>query len=600
MRLSLACLGLLTLTVGAGAAAKAPQPGNIDPQRIAEIQEQIGTIIELEEQENISFAEFLALLEAKLPREKKITLRIDKEAFGKELPRIAGAPIKHFPHVKNVTLERCLRMALTKVRAVEELDYAFRTSGVVITRPRLAAHLVVYSVGDVLKQIPQLLPKLKQEVDIFQDLKPTDGPALLVRLLTNSVDMQPWETVQILNGTRLVVSASPRRHAHISDLIFALRRLADNAVVMNARLYEVDRTFYTKQIAPLFARDEDSDERPTIVRIDGKLLRKITKQKLVLEREETKIRPAAETPFLSHQTVFCFDAGPLPGKEGGKRTGSGTAGVSFKVRPLVSPDMRYLRLEISQEVAQLVGINKTKMLDVATGKDVEVESANVRKSSLTGTVQIPDTGPILMPVSYRPPGKGNEDKVWLLVARPFIWIEEEVAAAREGTKELSPQSIWDSEVPKDDEKPAPVKPVRLNRRTREILQAIITDVLTNPDFKDARKFYGTAKDKTFTLVDGKLGWPKKLNPETHGYKLVEVPQDPFVNPRRVLGIELRIFDLKRKQADLGDRGDEVIEICLFNAGGSANGGVMGGCTIHYVPKRVNKRWTVECIGAMSE
>jgi hypothetical protein len=401
--------------------------------------------------------------------------------------------------------------------------------------------------------------------------------------------------MQILNGTRLVVSASPTRHAQIDQAIIGLRRMAD-LVVMNARLYEVDRTFYTEQIAPLFAKDKDSEERTAVVRIEEPLLRKITRQKLLLESEETKIRPEMENPFLSHQTAFRYDAGPLRGKEGGKLTGTGTAGVSFKVRPLVSHDRRHLRLQISQEVAQLVGINKTKMLDVSTGKDVEVESPNLRKSSLTGTVQIPDTGPILMPVSYRPPGKGNEDKVWLLVARPFIWIEEEVRELRAEGKDLSSKSVWASEVPKDD-KPAPAMPLPLNDQVKELLQAIITDVLTNPDFKHMREFYGTAKDKTFTLVDTEVGWPKKLCPETHGYKLVEVPQDPFVNPRRILGIRLNKFDLKQKKADLGDA---PIEISLINAGGSANGAVIGGCQVYYEPKRVNIRWTVECVGVFGE
>src|SRR5262249_21290360 len=164
-----------------------------------------------------------------------------------------------------------------------------------------------------------------------------------------------------------------------------------------------------------------------------------------------------------------------------------------------------------------------------------------------------------------------------------------------GGGDVSGQSVWEGDVPKE-EKPAEATPLPLDDEVKEILQAVITDVLTNPDLKSTREFYGTAKDKTFALVDHeKLGWPRKFNPETHGYKLVIVKNDPFVNSRRVLGIRLDKFDLKQKKAALFNA---PIEVSLHNAGGSANGAVIGGCLVYYVPKRVGKRWTVECVGML--
>jgi hypothetical protein len=240
----------------------------------------------------------------------------------------------------------------------------------------------------------------------------------------------------------------------------------------------------------------------------------------------------------------------------------------------------------------LVGIDKVKTMDISTGKEGWVESPNLRKSSVTGTVQFADGTPILMPVDYRPSGKGNEDKVWLLVARPFIWIDEEVKEIRKGGGDVSPQTVWDSEVPKE-EKPAPEATLPLNDEVKEVLQGVITDVLTNPDLKSTRDFYGTAKDKTFTLVDNeKKSWPREFYPETKGYTLVKVNNDPFANSRRVLGIRLDKFDLKQKKVDFFNA---PIEVCLFNAGGSANGAVIGGCTVYYVPKRIATRWTVEYV-----
>lgn len=104
--------------------------------------------------------------------------------------------------------------------------------------------------------------------------------------------------------------------------------------------------------------------------------------------------------------------------------------------------------------------------------------------------------------------------------------------------------------------------------------------------KESREFYGTAKDKTLALVDGHtVGWPKDFQPATHGYRIVQ--PDSFT-PRRVLGMRLDKFDLKQQKPP--------IEVSIVNAGGSANGGVIGGCSVYFVPKRVGNRWTVEFNG----
>jgi hypothetical protein len=132
------------------------------------------------------------------------------------------------------------------------------------------------------------------------------------------------------------------------------------------------------------------------------------------------------------------------------------AGVSFRVRPSLSADRRFLTLRIAQRVTQLVGITKSTKLDVSTGKGVPIESANRRETMLHGRVRIPDGDVIVMPVDYRPPGKGGEDKVWLLVARPIIWIEEEEMELRRQGAGARPGSIWQTEVPKE-ERPTPVK-----------------------------------------------------------------------------------------------------------------------------------------------
>jgi len=318
---------------------------------------------------------------------------------------------------------------------------------------------VVYDIGDVLPQIQSLLPDLKRLFgEPSRSPQSNDGAALLIGYLTNAVPLRSWETIQIQNGRKLAILASPTRHEEIDGLVRALHRLSDVAVVMNARLYEVDRAFFTKQVAPLFPQDKSVEERPALVPIDSTVLKAITQQKCLLKSEDNKIRPRQTASFLSQQSVVRFAAGPHPTNNDQALMETALTGVSFEVRPLVSPDRRYLRLQIGQQVVQVVGIDKVKTLDGPSGK--EVERPNLRKASLTATIEIPDGLPILMPVAYRPPGKDNADKVWLLVARPFIWIEEEVQEIRKGGGNLTPQSVWDSEVPKEESpRPAILWPI---------------------------------------------------------------------------------------------------------------------------------------------
>jgi hypothetical protein len=597
---------LLTVTAVGTAAAGEKTDGlrTKDQEVILRVQKALeDTVVDTKDfAGETTLAKVLAALEAKLPAGpearlpagNKITIRIDEEAFGKQFPQLRDAPLD-LPVMKNVSLLTVLRKVLAKAGKVEEVDYGIRPTGVIITRPRLAAHTMAYDVRHLVPQTPLLVSQLQRaRGEIKSHPKPGDGLADLVQLLTESVDMRPWETIEVFNKTRLVVSASPTRQAEVDNLLEALRRLADVAVVMNARLYEVDRAFFTKNVAPLFDKNKEAKDRAEVVAIDGPLFKKITRQTVVLESEDVKLRPHQTEPFLSRHSVFRYAAGPTD-QAGATPTAGGTAGVSFEVRPLVSPDRRFLRLEITQKVAQLVKIDKAKVLDPATGKDVEVDSPNVRHTSATGTVDVPDSAPILMVVGYRPAGKENEDKVWLMVARPFIWIEEEVREIRRTGGDVSPRSVWSSPVP-EDEKPTPATPLPFNNDVSEILQAVVKDVLTNPALKDTRDFYGTAADKTFALVDNeKLGWPKEFKPDTHGYKLVEARQDPFVNGRRVLGIRIDKFDLKQRKVGTQDT---PIQVCVFNTGGSANGAVIGGCTVYYAPKRVGKRWAVEYDGLL--
>jgi hypothetical protein len=450
MKPKLSCLLVLLFALAALAAAP-PRP--VSPEaKTARVQHILfNTIIDTKGlTDKTTLAQALAAVEACLPPGQKVRLRIDEMAFGKQAARLAATPLRPDLPPLHSTLHVVLRKILARLPWKEKLDLAVRPTGIEITRPRLAAYRVVYDIRDVLKDLPWLRPWLSDLAEGFEDTGRATRPDLLVGLLFHAVSFEPWETVEVLNAARMEVFCSPERQQEVASLLDALRRLADNAVVMNARLYEVDRAFYTKNIAPLFARREG--EGPRVVAIDEPLLKRILRKKLLQESEEDRLIPGREQLFLSRRGVFRFLDKPREGAAR-KRIATGLAGVSFSVRPMVSRDRRFLRLEITQRATTLVRIDKAKTLDAATGKEVEFESPNLSRISLTGTVQIPDGNPILLPVEYRP-DKGG-DKVWVLVARPFIWIEEEEKERRQAGGGSTGKSIWNAGVAKEEEKITP-------------------------------------------------------------------------------------------------------------------------------------------------
>ncbi len=144
---------------------------------------------------------------------------------------------------------------------------------------------------------------------------------------------------------------------------------------------------------------------------------------------------------------------------------------------------------------------------------------------------------------------------------------------------------------------------------RLILEQVLNDLLTNPDLKSAREFYGTPGDKTVALVkESTVAWPKNWHPRVPGYEVQYrseatpvtdlvywyMPMGPWivgyfhsVQPR-LLGVHLDKLNLSP------DRDyDDQISVCLFNIGGYANGDAGGGCIVYYTITRRDGTWVAE-------
>lgn len=523
------------------------------------------------------------------------------------MPETAKTPV-HLPlYPKVMTLYTALRLVVSQV-PTNDGDYVIGPNGVTITTFKAGAHTKEYDVHDLVREAKFILPSIRRTAEStwagndwydLEEIGPNDGAALLVRLVHNDLTPDVESRVQVLNGTVLRVFTGAAGHRAIASRLDDLRHLADVAVVMNASLYEVDQEFYAKEIAPLFKKTKDGKE-PSLVSITESLVEKLKKRKLVQNGDQIKVSSGQRADFFSHQQSFAYIPNPGdPAEQQWPKHRTGLEGVAFQVEPTICPDRRSLVLKIVQRVSQLVGINKAKVSDRATGKQVELDSPNLRKSSLSGTIEIDDGQPVLMAVDYRPPDA--KDRRWVLVARPTLYIEEEERQIREAAKNAAPEAEAkkENEPKKKIEPPAadpPPKQIPLSKDAHEILQATVNAVLTDPVLKRSREFYGTPGDTKFALVHGReFAWPKWFNPSVTGFEVdrsLSTTKCTAFKPR-LLGIRLDKFDLTQKNVG---HFDAPIEVVIFNAGGSANGAVIGGNRLYYAPKKEGKKWVVVLVG----
>jgi len=140
---------------------------------------------------------------------------------------------------------------------------------------------------------------------------------------------------------------------------------------------------------------------------------------------------------------------------------------------------------------------------------------------------------------------------------------------------------------------------------RAIFDALLHDVLTDPDFKDSREFYGTAGDQQFALVcneNSGVLWPEWYIPSVEGFESSRVIEGaPTDDSRpRLLGIRLDKFNVGEEPNDDGYRLlDGQIQITLLNAGGTGGDSIRtGGCNVFYDANYDRGKWIVQCKGSI--
>jgi hypothetical protein len=594
-----AAVGVGTRSVEAQPPKEAAKPSQA---RIAQMQRLLAqTLIETGPlQEALPLRRFLQTLQKYLPQEKNLSLQVDTAAFGARSADLNQTSIRMPVLPKKLSLRTLLRLAMSKLNT--EVELGFWPDHIAITTPQRAAYPAVYDIRDVLQQTELLLPQMQKMQDYvdapcdLKDLQVSDNPLWLIRLIHRDAALRNWETIKVLNGSKLAVYATPSNHERINDLLTALRRLADLAVVMHATVYEVDCDYYAKYLAPLLEQKPGKQTELPIALVP-RLAESLRQQTAVLESDELKIRPGQPTVFLSLEDTFRYRVHPGNTKDQPDPLyKEGLAGFRFGVQAEVSPDRRFLRLRISRQVTQLLHITKITIPDAGTGLDVE--APNLRESSAAATMQLGDGQAILMPVAYRPPGL-PEDRVWVLLAQPEIFIQEEYDLDQQG---LLPRLAEDEGAVVSERRwhhiimdPLPPVPLPSTANVQQILQEAVTDVLTSPKLKETREWIGKLlqpEDKNVVLVNGAaVAWPEEFQPSVAGFRLRMLPPpDPFLpSPSRpaVFGLQLHKFAWK---GDGAKPDSATLEIVITAVG--IHGDVMppAWTIVKYTAKRDGKGW----------
>lgn len=252
----------------------------------------------------------------------------------------------------------------------------------------------------------------------------------LIKDLLNQVDPRSWNstkegasTLHEVNGTKLEVHATAEQHAQLKEVLAALRRLNDLAVDVRAELYEVERGVFDKTFKPKLEGGRKAADRLVPAVIEDALADQLRKKATRLRSGEVRIAPGREARLLSERRALTYAADPA---------GSGTVlvGMTCQVSGTVTADRRQVRLRLTEQVTDLLGLKEQSRVDPNTGKEVTVEHPELAESSVTASVTADDGAYVLVPVRYLPAAVKDKDRVLVILLRPIIYIEEEEQARK--------------------------------------------------------------------------------------------------------------------------------------------------------------------------
>jgi hypothetical protein len=259
----------------------------------------------------------------------------------------------------------------------------------------------------------------------------------LVKVILTSVHPGGWgtgedaSTLQERNGTKLEIRTDAAHHAEITQLLTALRRLADVAVVIEGELFEVDREFYKKEIEPQLGDGPASAAKRYATPVAEGVAKQLRAKAIRLNANKVTIPNGQESKFLSLRKAFIYTAKPKgAGRKLDEVFDTGLYGVSFRARVIVSADRRRVRVNLTQDVTDLVEIKQEAVVDPETGNEARIDVPQLQNSSTSEAVQVDDGQSILLRVRSRADSVKGKERVQVLLVTPRIYIEEEERAKR--------------------------------------------------------------------------------------------------------------------------------------------------------------------------
>lgn len=520
----------------------------------------------------LPLADVLTALTKHLPQENRIALRLDRKALGATLDVVAATPLTLPPVPGKISLRRVLDLAVAK--SPIPIAYRLGAGEVTLTTPERALCTVRYDIRDLVAQpkpVPADFARFSFPYNaVLPPATPAPRAARLVQELISALDGPYGKanrvealTMQILNGQQLVIRASAAEHAQIADVLSACRRISDVSVSVQAQLYEVEDAFYNKL---LHCKPVSVDEQERLWLAGGRtesdaLFERLDKETPLLTGTQLKVRDGGQALLLSrHQVSTCLPS-PAQISNGSKGRQMILEGVAFRAAISVSADRRIVRAQLTEKSTALQELRRVKTWPAVSDKqppnqekDVDADLPIVQSATHTRAVEIADGGSILVPVHYRPAAVREKQRWWVLRIQPRISIAEEEQLLRQGM-------------------------------LKKLLPVLVADVLQNPRLASVRAVFGTPGDKRFALLDSAAWtWPEKFALTLPGYQQIPVEH----KGQRLLGLRV-----DHVQQPAGTEADLGITVTLVNAGGSTNGAVAGGGTLHYTARQKGNTWTIK-------
>ena len=232
--------------------------------------------------------------------------------------------------------------------------------------------------------------------------------------------------LQVVNGTKLEITTSKENHQQIVELLKALRRLTDVAVDVSCQLYEADRRFLDKERPPPAgkARQESGGRLLPYVLSDA-AAGKLGPKAIPGKSGKARLGNDREADIFSLWKGFAYRGVPHREQPLQSPDETGFHGFTVRAQAAVTADRREVRLRLTEECTDLLGIGKRSVVNWRTGKEETADAPQTATSSATATIQVEDGDAVLVPLLYRPKEAKAKDRVLFLVVRPVIYIEEE-------------------------------------------------------------------------------------------------------------------------------------------------------------------------------